>query len=89
MRVQIRVTSKTTILVRLVISLINEWLDVLKKKSSKVNLYTSRFKISENHAQKEQQSHNERILSMQTLSTYLVNTCQMKRVKILHIVTVF
>lgn len=89
MRVQIRVTSKTTILVQLVISLINEWLDVFKKKSSKINLYTSRFKISENHAQKEQQSHNERILSMQTLSTYLVNTCQMKRVKILHIVTVF
>lgn len=32
MRVQIRVTSKTTILVQLVISLINEWLDVFKKK---------------------------------------------------------
>lgn len=59
------------------------------KKSSKINLYTSIFKISEKHAQKEQQSHNERILSMQTLSTYLVNTCQMKKVKILHIVTVF
>ena len=88
MHVQIRVTSKTTILVRLATSLINKWLGVFKKDSSKINLYTSRFKISENHAQKEQ-SHSERILPMQTLSSYFVSTCQMKRVKILHIVTVF
>ena len=39
MHVQIRVTSKTTILVRLVISLINEWLDVFKKKQQNQPLH--------------------------------------------------